>query len=170
MYNFTIAQIFGITGIIFSVLSMQMKTKESIMIMFLGLNLSSALNFLFLNSITGSLIGFFAMIEIFINYLYESKNSKIPIYIIIFYVVINLILGLSAYKRFIDLIPVMCALLFCASICTKKEANIRKLMLINQPLWLIYDIIVKAYIFSICNILTIISIIISYFRFDYVKK
>ena len=34
MDYFVIAQIFGVIGIIFSVLSMQMKTKKNIMIMF----------------------------------------------------------------------------------------------------------------------------------------
>ena len=75
MYNFVIAQIFGIIGIIFSVLSMQMKTKKNIMLMLLGLNLASALNFLFLDSFSGSLICFFAVIETFINYLWK-KFSK----------------------------------------------------------------------------------------------
>lgn len=170
MYNFVIAQIFGIIGIIFSVLSMQMKTKKNIMIMLLGLNLASALNFLFLNSFSGSLICFFAVLETFINYLFDSKNKKVPIYVIAVYVIINLALGFSTYKTLLDLIPIACALLFCATVCTKKESTIRKLMFANQSLWLAYDIIVKAYMFSISNILTLISIIISYYRFDYRKK
>ena len=48
MDYFVIAQIFGVIGIVFSVLSMQMKTKNNIMLMLLGLNLASALNFYFL--------------------------------------------------------------------------------------------------------------------------
>ena len=88
--NFIIAQIFGVIGIIFSVLSMQMKTKKNIMIMLLCLNLASALNFLFLNSISGSLVCFFAVFETFLNYLFDSKNKKVPIYVIAFYVPINM--------------------------------------------------------------------------------
>ena len=167
MYNFIVAQIFGVLGIIFSVLSMQMKTKKNIMIMLLLLNLSSALNFLFLNSISGSLVCFFAVFETFINYLFDKKNKQVPIYVIIFYVVVNLILGISSYNSVIDIIPIVCALLYCATVCTKKESNIRKEMFGNQTLWLIYDIIVKAYMFSISNVLTLISIIISFYRFDY---
>lgn len=170
MYNFVLAQIFGVIGIIFSVLSMQMKTKRNIMIMLFGLNLASALNFLFLDSFSGSLVCFFAVLETFINYLFDSKNKKVPIYIIAIYVVVNLILGFSTYKGILDLIPIVCALLFCATVCTKKESTIRKLMFGNQSLWLVYDIIVKAYMFSISNVLTLISIIISYFRYDYKKK
>ena len=90
MYNFAVAQVFGIIGIIFSVLSMQMRTKRNIMIMLLCLNLASALNFLFLNSISGSLVCFFAVIETFVNYLFDSKNKVVPIYVVIFYVIVNL--------------------------------------------------------------------------------
>lgn len=167
MYNFAIAQIFGIMGIIFSVLSMQMKTKKNIMIMLLLLNLASALNFLFLDSLSGSLVCFFAVIETFINYLFDSKNKKVPIYIIGIYVVINIALGLSSYHSLLDILPIVCALLYCATICMQKESNIRKLMFANQSLWLVYDIIVKAYMFSISNVLTLVSIVISMIRFDY---
>ena len=170
MYNFVVAQIFGVLGIIFSVVSMQMKTKKNIMIMLLCLNLASALNFLFLNSISGSLVCFFAVFETFINYLFDSKNKKVPIYVIVFYVIVNLILGFYSYKGLLDLIPVACALIYCATVCTKKESNIRKEMFANQTLWLIYDIIVKAYMFSVSNVLTLISIIISMIRFDYKKE
>ncbi len=171
MDNFVIAQIFGVIGIIFSVLSMQMKTKKNIMIMLLCLNLASALNFLFLDSISGSLVCFFAVFETFVNYLFDEKNKKVPIYLIAFYMIINLVLGISSYHSLIDIIPILCALLYCTTVCTRKESNIRKEMLGNQSLWLIYDIIVKAYMFSISNILTLISIIISMYRYDYkVKK
>ena len=170
MYNFTVAQIFGVLGIIFSVLSMQMKTKKNIMIMLLLLNLMSALNFLFLDSLSGSLVCFFAVFETFVNYLYDSKKKKVPIYIICFYVVVNIALGLSTYKGPLDIIPIVCALLYCATVCTKKESNIRKEMFCNQTLWLIYDIIVKAYMFSVSNILTLISIIISMIRYDFKKS
>lgn len=170
MNNFVIAQVFGIIGIFFSVLSMQMKTKKNIMIMLLCLNLASALNFLFLDSISGCFICFFAVFETFINYLFDSKQKKVPIYILCFYVIVNVGLGISAYHSMIDLLPIVCALLYCATVYVKRESNIRKLMFANQSIWLVYDILVKAYLFSISNILTIISIMISYFRFDFKEE
>ena len=170
MNNFTIAQIFGVLGIIFSVISMQMKTKKSIMIALLLLNLASALNFLFLESYSGSLVCFFAVIETFINYLFDKNNKKVPLYLIAIYVVVNIALGVYSYTKPLDIIPVVCALIYCLTVCTKKESNIRKEMFVNQTLWLIYDLIVKAYMFSISNILTLISIVISMIRFKDFKK
>lgn len=169
MYNFYVAQVFGVIGIIFSVLSMQMKSKKNIMIMLLCLNLASALNFVFLDRWSGSLVCFFAVLETFITYLFDSKNKKIPFYVIGIYIVINIILGSITYGSIIDILPIVCALLYCASVCSKNESNIRKIMFCNQSIWLIYDIIVKAYLFSVSNILTLISFVISYVRFDMKK-
>ena len=166
MYNFVVAQVFGVIGIIFSVLSMQMKTKKNIMIMLLCLNLASALNFLFLDSMSGFWVCLFAVLETFVNYIFDSKGKKVPLYIVAFYVIVNIALGLMSYHGLLDILPIVCALLYCATVCTKKESVIRKLMFGNQSIWLVYDIIVKAYMFSISNILTLISIVIAYFRFD----
>ena len=170
MYNFAVAQIFGIIGIIFSVLSMQMKTKKRIMWMLLGLNLASALNFVFLDQWSGSLICFFAVIETFVNYLFDSKNKKIPIFIIAFYVIVNISLGIFTYHSPLDILPIICSLIFCATVCVPKESQVRKLMMGNQVVWLIYDLSVKAYMFSISNVLTIISTGIAMYRFDYKKS
>ena len=170
MYNFYIAQIFGILGIIFNVIAPQMKTKKTIMIVLFGINLAAAFNFLFLNSLSGSLICFFGALETVINYLFDRKNIKVPIYIIGLYIIINLILGFSTYKSIIDILPIICALLYCVTICTKEEKNIRKLMFINQFTWLIYDLITKSYMLSISNVLTLISVVISYYRYDIKTK
>ena len=79
MYNFLVAQIFGVLGIIFSVLSMQMKAKKNIMIMLLFLNLSSALNFLyilFFIYISVQKISPEATIPVFTLYFWEQKLIK----------------------------------------------------------------------------------------------
>ena len=173
MYNFAIAQTFGILGIISSVLSMQMKIRKHILIMLLLLNLCSALNFLFLEGYTSFLICLFAVIEMLINYFcYEKKNKKVPLYVIGIYIIINIILSMFSYKGLIDILPIMCAIIYCITIITKKEFNIRVLMLLNQILWLITDIKYEAYAFSIANVLTIISIFIAMYRYHYkgVKK
>lgn len=166
MNNFIIAQIFGVCGIISSVLSMQMEKRKNIIIMLILLNLSSALNFLFLGSYTGSFISFFAILETFINYLFERKGKNVPIYVIMLYVIINIILGSLSFQTIMDILPIICSIIFCLTIYSKKESNIRKLMFINQVFWLVYDIYTKAYMFSICNILTMISVLIAIFRYD----
>lgn len=167
--NFVVAQIFGILGIIASVLSMQFKKRKHILIVLLLLNLFSALNFVFLGSLSSAYVCFFAIIEMIINYIFEKNNKDVSKSVICIYIIINIILGMISYKTLIDILPIACALLYCGTILTKKETNIRKLMLVNQSTWLVFDIVVKAYTFSISNILTIISTLIAMKRYDYKK-
>lgn len=170
MSNFVIAQIFGILGIIASVLSMQFKNRKHILIVLFLLNLFSALNFIFLGNMTSSYICLFALVEMIINTSFELKNKEVPKWVVGIYIVINIALGMLTYKSIIDILPIACALIYCGTILTKKESNIRKLMLANQSTWLVFDLIVKAYTFSISNILTIISIAIAMYRYDYKGK
>lgn len=78
----------------------------------------------------------------------------------------NIILGALTFTGLIDILPIVCAIIFCITILAKKEQNIRKLMIVNQILWLIFDIIVGAYFFVISNVLTIISTGIAIYRFN----
>lgn len=163
--NFIIAQVFGILGIIASVCSMQFKNRKHIFLALLLLNLFSALNFVFLGTFASAYICFFAILEMLINHLFERKNKPVPVYIVAIYIAVNIALGALSFSGWLDLIPIVCALIFCATLLTKKEQNIRKLMIGNQTLWLGFDLAVGAYMFSISNVLTIISTAIALYRY-----
>lgn len=146
-----------------------LKKRKQILIALFLLNLFSALNFVFLGSMSSAYVCFFAEIEMLINYGFEVKKKDVPKWVIGIYIIINILLGMISYKGLLDILPIACAIIYCCTILTKKEANIRKLMLANQGTWLVFDIIVKAYTFSISNILTIISTLIAMYKYDYKK-
>jgi len=52
----------------------------------------------------------------------------------------------------------------------EKESNIRKITLLNIILWVIYDIVIKAYTASISDILMTIFTLIGIYRFDFRKE
>ena len=168
--NFIIAQIFGVLGVIASVCSMQFKKRKQIFIALLLLNLFSALNFVFLGTFSSAYVCFFAVAEMLINHLFERKNKPVPKWVVGIYIIVNILLGVLAFTGPLDIIPIACALIFCATLLTKNEQNIRKLMLLNQTLWLVYDLTVGAYFFAVSNVLTIISTAIALYRFSKKKK
>jgi hypothetical protein len=163
--NFIIAQIFGILGIIASVCSMQFKKRKTIFVALLFLNLFSALSFIFLNTFTSAYICLFAILEMLINSTFEKKNKPIPKYVVGTYIIINIALGTLSFSGPLDIIPITCALIFCATILTKEEQDIRKLTILNQVLWLVFDLSIGAYMFAVSNILTIVSTGIALHRF-----
>ena len=168
--NFIIAQIFGTLGIITSVISMQFKKRQAIFLALLFLMIFSILNFVFLDEFSGTYISLFAILEMVINYILEKKNKPIPKPLIVFYVIANIVIGALTFRSFIDIFPIIAALIFCFTLLTKNEQTIRKEMFLNQTAWLIYDFYIGAYAFAISNILTLISITIAIFRFSKKKS
>lgn len=163
--NFIIAQIFGVLGIVASVCSMQFKKRRQIFLALLLLNLFSALNFIFLGTMASAYVCLFAMLEMVINSLFERKKQTVPVYVVGIYVVINIALGALGFSGLLDILPVACALIFCVTILMKQEQNIRKATLVNQTLWLIFDLSVGAYFFAVSNVLTLISTAIALWRY-----
>lgn len=167
---FILAQIFGILVIISNILAMQMKNKEKIIFMFILSNFFSAVNFVLLNSYSGAIICVFAIIQTFVNKFFENREKNIPKVLIGIYIIISILCGLLTYQAYIDILPIMCSILYTLSIIQKQEKEIRRLTLINIILWIIYDIVYKAYTASISDILMTISTLIGIYRFDYKNK
>ena len=163
---FIVAQFFGILVIIANVLSMQMKNKKQIILMFILANLFSAINFILLQSYSGAVICFFAIIQTFINKIFENKQQQVPKIIIGIYIVISIILGVITFNNIIDILPIICSILYTLTIIQEKEKNIRRISLVNIILWIIYDIVCQAYTATISDLLMTISTIIGMYRFD----
>ena len=168
--NFIIAQIFGGLSIAASICSMQFKKRKTILIALLCLNLFAALNMVFLGSLSATYITFFAIAEMIINYLFERKKKPVPVWLVVVYILVNIALGTLTFTNILDILPIVAAIIFCFTILTKKEQNIRKLMFLNQLIWLFFDYSVGAYVLMGGNILTLISTAIAYYRFSKTPK
>ncbi len=166
---FITAQIFGILVIIANVLSMQMKKKKQIILMFILANLFSAINFVLLQSYSGAIICTFAIVQTFINKVFENKDKQVPKIVVGIYIIISIILGVITFKGYIDIVPIICSILYTLTIIQDKEKNIRRISLINIILWILYDIVCQAYTAAISDSLMTISTIIGMYRFDYKK-
>ena len=144
---------------------MQFKKRKHIFIALHLLSVFAALNLIFLNSFSSAYITIFGIVEMLVNSLFEHKKKSVPKLIIAFYVVVNIALGALNFTGWLNILPIICALVFCATLLTKNEQTIRKEMLTNQILWLIFDFSVGAYMLVVSNILTIISTSIAICRF-----
>ena len=164
-YNFIIAQIFGGLSIAASVCSMQFKNRKTILIALLCLNLFSALNLIFLGSFSAAYITLFAILEMIVNYLFERKKKSTPKPVVVLYILVYIALGALTFAKPLDLLPLLAAIIFCFTVLTKDEQNIRKLMFLNQSLWLIFDLSVGAYVLVGSNILTLVSTANALYRF-----
>ena len=120
---FIVAQFFGILVIIANILAMQMRKKKQILFLFILANLFSSINFILLKSYTGAIICAFAILQNFINDIFERKGLIVPGKVIFTYALISVILGALTYNNLIDVIPVICSLLYTIIIIQSKESN-----------------------------------------------
>lgn len=70
----------------------------------------------------------------------------------------------------IDILPIICSILYTITIIQDKEKNIRRISLANILLWIIYDIVCQAYTAAISDSLMTISTIIGMYRFDFKRN
>ena len=167
---FILAQVFGTLMLIVNVLAMQMKDKKNIIFMLLLANLFAVFNFIFLKGYSGAMICGFAIIQTIINNCYENKGKKLPFLLLMIFIIISIALGLLTFKNIIDILPILCSVLYCLIIVQSKERIIRILSLINIILWLIYDFYYQAYVGAISDILVAASTLIGMYRFDFKKN
>lgn len=167
---FIIAQFFGILVLITNILAMQMKNKKQIILLFILANLFSAINFVLLGSYTGTIICIFAIIQTLINKIFENKKQQVPKMMLLLYIFISIVLGLITLNSLVDILPIICSILYTITIVQDKEKNIRKISLINIILWIIYDIVCLAYTAALSDLLTTISTLIGMYRLDYKKN
>ena len=163
--NFVMAQVFGTLSMVASICSMQFKRRKVILGALLCLNLFAALNMVFLGSWVAAYVSFFAILEMVVNYLFERKKKEVPKGVVGIYVVCNVALGALTWTGVLDVLPILAAIVFCFSLLAKEEQNIRKLMFVNQLLWLIFDATAGAYALVASNVLTLISTSVAIYRY-----
>jgi hypothetical protein len=162
--NYIVAQVFGVLSMVSSICSMQFKKRRAILVALFCLSMFAALNMIFLNSWSATYITFFGILEMLINHLFERKKKEVPKFVVGIYIICNIVLGVLTFEKVLDVIPILAATVFCFTLLAKKEQSMRKLMIINQSLWLVFDLSVGAYALACSNILTIVSTAIAFHR------
>lgn len=162
---FVLAQIFGVLGMISSILSMQFKKRGHILVALLLLNACSALNFLCLGQPSSCLIDLFGDAEMAINYQFERRGKTVPKIVVGTYIAITIAIGIMVADAAIDYMIVVAAIGFCFTVLAQDEQKIRWLWLIVLTLYIVYDLIVGAYVFALSGVLSIISTIIAIVRY-----
>lgn len=167
---FLITQILGLIGTILAIIAMQLKEKKKIIILFTIGNFIYAVSFTLLGAYSGAAICFIAAVQTAITYVYESRDKKLSELMILFFIVTQIIAGVFTFIKVIDILPVICSILYVFSIIQKKERNIRILLFSNVFLWIIFDVYVAAYTTMISHLFIIVSTSIAIIRYDVIKK
>ena len=175
----TAAQIVGIVAMAFNILSYQFKKRESVIICHLFGSTLFAISFFMLGAFTGGILNAVDTVRGLIFYDKKKLKADSPVWIavveviyILSYVATFTLFGkdFTLFNAIIELLPVVGLTALTVGYSKDDSKAIRLAGLISSPSWLIYNVVNVAIGAIICEVLSIISIVLGIVRHDIKRK
>lgn len=174
-----IAQIIGIVAMVFIIFSYQGKKQSSVITMQLVGSLFFGVNYLLLGAYVGALLNVMGVVRAVV-FLFKEKlrADKWPWLVgfslcyIATYVLNFTVLGKAptVFNLLIELLPVVGMVALNIGYMLKDAADVRKCGLVSSPAWLIYNIVIGSWGAILCEVFSLISIVVGIWRLDRKKK
>ncbi len=162
---FILAQIIGGIVLILTVISVQFKTKEKILICQMLSNLLISIQYFLLNALTGGVVSIINLIRCIIFYYYKKKNMKPSIVVLVVFIIVAIVSGILTWQSIFSIIPIIAAIVFTYGLWQDNIKITKICTAITAGNWSIYNMIVKAYAGAIQSIAECISGIIAIIRY-----
>lgn len=177
--TYYIAQGIGIVAMAMNIFSYQMKSKKGIIAMqFFGTMLFSV-SFFMLRAFTGGFLNFIGMLRSAL-FLCDGKiNAKHPVWLMLLEIsyFVSYILTFAVFHKdptavnfVLEFLPIIGMTATTVSFRMSEAKNVRALGLVSSPSWLVYNIFNRVVGGSICEIVSLASIVVGIFRYDVSEK
>ncbi|MBR3934567.1 MAG: YgjV family protein [Clostridia bacterium] len=120
------------------------KMKTILTLNFLG-NLLVGANYHLKSGISGAAICYVACFQVLINYIFDSKGKKVPMWLIIIHAVVFVTLNILTFRVWYDILALIAAMLFVLSVAQNSSKHYRLLYFTNSAVWIFYDILSGVY-------------------------
>lgn len=167
---YILSQIFGFLVFLFVFASAQTKNMKNALLCQIGCNGFGMLSYVLLGGFSGCGIYLIATIQSAIFYFIRKSGKEAPKWLNVLIVAAYLICSLATLKGWLDLVPMLAAVLCAIGLSQKKPTNYRIILLLNGTIWLIYDVFMGAYTMLASHIITVGSALLGIIRLDILKK
>ena len=157
--------IVSILSIFLYIISVQFKKKKHILLTQVGASMCYLIVYVIKGAWSGVCIEIIEELKNIIFIKIEKQHKKIPIIILITFIILLIIVSIIFYDGILSLVPLLINILLFVSTYLKNPKYIRYTMVVTGLLWGIYNIYVEADIIFIGNILEIVSALISIKRY-----
>ena len=157
---FILAQVFALLSSTCLLISFWQKKRNKILFFQILDSTFDVLQYLLLGAYTGGAISLLGATRAYC--FSKTKNKKFLYLFLGLYIVASLV----TFDGAISLIPLLAALIYTIVVWNKKEKNIRLYSVFVFILWLIYDVLVGAYVNAITDIVLIVSNILAFNKLD----
>lgn len=151
--SFIIAQIFGTISGLFLVFSGWQKTHKKILL-FQIIDCSAAIiSYLLLGGYSAVIITSTALIRNILSYK-KIINKNITIFFIVLSIITTFFT--SDMSKIINYTPLVASVLYTYSLSSYDANRIKKFLIVNSLLWLIYNISIRAYSSAVTSLVLIV--------------
>lgn len=165
-----LAQIVGLFAVLLFLLSYQQKERKNIITMNAVSRVLYIIQYIMLGAFEGAVLDIAGTVASVLAHRKDSPFIKKHLKAVIVFVNITMVaVGLGLYENIFSLLPIFGVLLHTGAFWISNEKNVRRLSLLGSPFWLAYNLVSKAYGSSIGDVLSMASIIIAMFRYDFKK-
>ena len=162
---FIIAQICGAVTLILTVISVQFKTKEKILVFQIIANIIVALQYFLLNAVTGGVITIINTVRCIIFYYYKKKDKKPSLIFLTIFIIIAIVSGIVTWQDMFSIIPIIAAIIFTYGLWQDNVKITKICTAITSGNWIAYNVVVKAYVGAVQSMAEFISAIIAIIRY-----
>ena len=162
--SFIIAQTLGVLSLLLIIVGVQFKTKEQIIMSSIIANVLLSIQYFLLNAITASVILVLNAIRCIVFYLYKKKNLKPSLVTLMIFEIITIISGVLSWQNVWSIIPIVATIVYTYGLWQDNVRVLKTSTAIIGLSWTIYDLMVRAFIAAIQDILQFVSAIISLIR------
>ncbi len=161
---FVLAQIIGFIVLGITVISIQFKTKEKILMCQIIANVLVALQYFFLNAITGGVVAVINVIRCIIFYYYKKNDKKPSIIFLTIFILVAIGSGILTWQNVFSIIPIIATIIFTYGLWQDNVKVTRICTALTAANWSIYNVIVRAYAGALQSIAECTSAIIAMWR------
>lgn len=122
------------------------KIKKILFFVFCG-NFLTATSYLFTDGINGAAACYLGALMSIINYFFDSKGKKIPMWLNAIYAVLIIVVNIAVAGEVtgLGILVIVASLTFIMCVGQENGAKYRFWTIVNMLLWCSYDLIIKGY-------------------------
>ena len=116
-----------------------------ILLLVFSANVTVATSYLLTGAYNGAASCFVGGAQAIINYFFDRKNKKLPVWLITIYALAFIGVNLMVFNHVFDLIAMLASLTFVMCVGQKNGRKYRIWTFINTALWMTYDVLKASY-------------------------
>lgn len=161
---FWLAQAFGLVGLLFTVTGLQHDNPRFLLKCLIGASSMYAAQYFCLGATTGGIIALMAAIRaiVFAHY----RDRRIPIMWLVIFLLAIVVSAIVTYDGWLSILPTLSALLYATAVWNKNMQLIRYADVVSCLIYIVYNILVAAYVNLAATIIEMVASLVAIYRFS----